>query len=107
MSYFSKFNRKGIPFMEGGEKKELKDVFGQEVHITDFGFIDGKDGKFAVIQLKETPNVFYFGNAIITEMLLEVEKDDKKAELPEAAIIFSQKTSKETGRDYTAFEFVE
>lgn len=107
MSYFSKFNRKGIPFMEGGEKKELKEVFDKQVHITDFGFIDGKDGKFAVVQLQETPGVFYFCNAIITEMLLEVEKDDKKSELPSAAIIFSQKVSKETNRTYTAFEFVE
>ena len=107
MSYFTKFNRKGIPFMEGGKKKDLKEVFGQQVHITDFGFIDGKDGKFAVIQLQETPSAFYFCNAIITEMLLEVEKDDKKPELPAAPIVFSSKTSKETGRDYTAFEFVE
>ena len=107
MGYFDKFNSKGIPFMEGAEKKDLKDIFGQVVHIVDYGYINGRDGKFACIKLAEYDNAFFFGNSIITDMLLEVDKDGMKSELADQGIIFSQKTSKETNRDYTAFEFVE
>ena len=107
MGYFDKFNNKGIPFMEGAEKKELKDVFGEQVHIADYGYINGKDGKFACIKLAEYENAFFFGNSIITEMLLEVDRDEMKSELPNQTIVFTQKQSKETGRDYTTFEFID
>ena len=106
MSYFDKFNNKGVPFMDGAEKKDLKEIFGKQVHIVDYGYINGRDGKFAVLKLAEYENAFFFANAIITEMLQQVDMDNMKAKLANQTIVFSEKTSKETNRNYTAFEFV-
>lgn len=106
MGYFDKFNNKGIPFMEGAERMLVKDILGQQVHIADYGYINGKDGKFACFRTVEHPGKFFFGNAILTEMLMEVDKDGMKDELPDQAIVFSERISKETNREYTAFEFV-
>lgn len=104
MGYFDKFVKKGIPFMEGREKGDLSNLVGQPLHIVDFGFIDGNDGEFAVIQFKEDAKKFYFGNSIVTEMLQEVQKDGMEKELAKQVIKFSMRTSK-TGREYMAFDF--
>lgn len=106
MGYFDKFNNKGIPFMEGATKRDLKEIYGQQVHIVDYGYINGKDGKYAAMKLAEYDGAFFFANSIITEMLMEVDADNMKGELPNQAIVFSERTSKETNRPYTAFEFV-
>lgn len=106
MAYWDKFSaNKGIPFMEGADKGDLKEIAGEVVHIADFGFIRNDDGDYAVIKLKEHENTFYFCNQVITDMLHEVQNDGMKGELPEQAIKFDIKTSKR-GRDYFAFEFV-
>ena len=105
MSYFDKFVKKGIPFMEGREKGDLKNLVGQPLHIVDFGFIDGKDGEFAVLKFKEDDAKFYFGNSITTEMLREVQKDGMEAELAKQVIVFSLRVSKERKQEYMAFDF--
>lgn len=104
MGYFEKFNNKGVPFMDGAEKQDISTVYGQELHITDFGFINGDNGEFGVIQLAEHPGKFFFVNKIATEMLREVQADDKKSELANEVIVFEQRTS-QNGRVYTAFTF--
>lgn len=105
MSYFDKFNREGIPFMEGRDKDKLDNVCGRMLHIDDFGFIEGKDGQFAVIAFQEEPTKFYFGNSIVTEMLKEVQNDGMKNELRKQVIVFDKRTSKDN-RVYTSFKFV-
>ena len=107
LGYFDKFNRKGIPFMEGAERKLIKDILDTPVHIVDYGYIDGKDGKFACMKLAEYDGAFFFGNVIITDMLMEIDKDGMKEELANQAIVFSERISKESNREYIAFEFVE
>ena len=104
MGYFEKFNNNGVPFMDGAEKLEISDIFGQEVHIVDFGFINGNNGEFGVIKLDEYPGKFFFVNSIATEMLRTVQADDKKGELAETAIVFEQRTS-QNGRDYVSYNF--
>lgn len=110
MSYFTQFNssNRGIPFMDACEKANVTDLFGRTVHITDFGFIRDKDGDgdFAAFTISEEPGKFYFGNAILTDMLKKVDADGKREALPFAAIKFDQRTSKK-GRQYVGFEFVE
>ena len=106
MGYFDKFVRKGIPFMEGREKGNLRDLVDKPLHIVDFGFIDGKDGKFAVMQFAEDGANFYFGNSIVTEMLETVEEDDMRDELAQQAIVFSLRVSKERNQEYMAFDFI-
>lgn len=106
MGYFDKFANKGIPFMEGREKGSLRDRVDEPLHIVDFGFINGKDSEFAVILFAEDDERFYFGNAIITEMLKEVDADDMREELKDQVIEFHMRTSKERNQEYMAFEFV-
>lgn len=105
MGYFDKFNtNKGISFMDGANKASLDIAEGKEVHISDFAFLKGDDGDFACIALAEFPNMFFFGNAIITAMLKDVEADGMREELKVQAIVFTKHTSKK-GRVYMGFEF--
>lgn len=106
MGYFDKFVRKGIPFMEGREKGNLRELVNRPLHIVDYGFIEGKDGRFAVIAFKEDADRFYFGNSIVTEMLEEVDADGMRDELTEQAIQFDLRVSKERGQEYMAFDFI-
>lgn len=105
MGYFDKFNREGIPFMENRTKASKQEILGRMLHIEDFGFIEGKNGQFAVIAFREMPDKFYFGNSIVTDMLREVQKDGMEDELKKQVIVFDEKTSKE-GNVYTAFRFI-
>lgn len=106
MGYFDRFNNKGIPFMENRDKGDMRDILGKPVHICDFGFIKSDEGgDYGVIALTENDGEFYFCNAIITEMLHQVEKDDMKDELADQVIKFELAESKK-GREYFRFEFV-
>lgn len=106
-NYFTNLNpSKGIPFMDGAEKGDKEEIMGEWLHIDDFGFINGENGEFAVMQIRERPGKFYFGNQIITEMLQRVNADSMKQHLAENAIKFTMRTS-EKGRDYMTFEFAE
>lgn len=105
MGYFDRFNNRGIPFMENSDKGDMHDIIGEIVHITDFGFIKNDEGgDYGVIQIKEKPDTFYFCNAVITEMLHQVEADGMKEELANQCIRFDLATSKK-GREYFRFEF--
>lgn len=106
MGYFDKFNNKGIPFMEGADKGDLRDICGKVCHIVDFGFIRNDDGgDYGVMQLKEHEGMFYFANPVITEMLHQVDNDGMRDELCNQGIVFNLAMSKK-GREYFAFEFM-
>ena len=105
-NYFNKFQNKGIPFMEGREKGNLKDVQNTVLHIDDFGFINGSNGEFAVVSFKESPSKFYFANQVITDMLHQVDADGMRAELAQTPIMFYMRQSKDEKREYMTFEFI-
>ena len=106
MGYFDRFNKKGIPFMDNRDKGDMHDILDKPLHIEDFGFIQGDEGEYAVIAIKEEPEMFYFCNSVITEMLQQVDKDDMRDELPKQVIKFELATSKK-GREYFRFEFAQ
>lgn len=105
MSYFDKFNRDGIPFMEGREKGDKQEMLDRMLHFQGFGFIEGKNGQFAVMAFQEIPNKFFFGNSIVTDMLKEVQKDEMEKELYKQTIVFNERVSKD-GNKYVAFKFI-
>ena len=107
MGYFAQFRNEGVPFMEGREKGDKAEILGKPLHIEDFGFINGQDGKFAVMLFSEIPDKFFFGNSIVTEMLQAVERDDMRKGLRECTITFKERVSKETKRTYIAFDIDE
>ena len=106
MGYFDRFNSKGIPFMDNRDKGDLRDILGETVHIEDFGFIRNDEGDYGVIAIKEYPEVFYFCNQVISEMLHQVQDDNMKDELPKQVVQFALVKSK-NGREYFKFEFAE
>lgn len=111
MGYFDKFNQgQGIPFMDGADKIDIPQ--GENLTITDYGFIHGEDGDFAVLQFAEYKNAFAFGNSIITEDIKQMEKDfssksDVLAELAKVTVVFTKRKNKSGKREYMAVEFVE
>lgn len=111
MGYFDKFNQgQGIPFMDNAKKIDIPQ--GEELTITDYGFIHGEDGDFAVLQFAEYKKSFAFGNSIITEDLKEMENDfssksDVLAQLANVKLVFSKRKNKSGKREYMAVEFVE
>lgn len=95
----------GIAFMDGREKGDLRDLYGEVVTIKDVGFIDGDDGKFAVLDIKEHPNHFFFGASVVSGHLLELDTEEleelRKEGLP---VKFTEAKSKKNRR-YQTVEF--
>lgn len=111
MGYFEKFNKgKGIPFMDNSTKIDIPQ--GEKLTITDYGFIHGEDGDFAVLQFAEHKNSFAFGNSIITDNLKQMEQDfndksDVLFALADVKVVFSKRKNKAGKREYMSVEFVE
>ena len=105
MGYFDKFKRAGIPFMEGREKGNLSNMLDKELHIIDYGYLHSEDGDYAVMLFAEDDERFYFGNAIITDMLRTIDADDMKDELAAQPVRFVQRQAKNGKRTYTTYEF--
>lgn len=105
-NYFSKFVNKGIPFMDGRTKGNIASLVGEVLHIDEFGFIDTGDSAYSVIAFKEYPTAFFFGGAVLNDILKQVDEDGMRAELKEQAIKLKMVKSK-NGRNYMGVDFVE
>lgn len=106
-NYFDKFARKGIAFMDEGKKADIKSLVGDGVfHISDYGFIDGEDGRYAAFTVRERPGFFYFTSKPVYEVIAQVDEDGMRDALFEQAVAFVSGTNKQ-GREYTAMTFVQ
>lgn len=95
-------NMEGIPFMEGKTPSEL--VEGEVVTLCDYGFIDGKDGKYVVFMVKEDKEHFYFGGLVLTQLCetLDTYSDEEiEAVLVEGIKFSTTKKKSKNGRTYT------
>lgn len=95
-------NMEGIPFMEGRTPAEL--TTGEVMTLCDYGFIDGKDGKYVVFMTKENDSNFYFGGLVLTqlcEQLDEYSEDEIKAVLEQGIQFTTEKKKSKNGRTYT------
>jgi hypothetical protein len=99
----------GIPFMEGREKaKELPTQ--SSVTIDNYGFIDGEEGEYVVLSLKEFPKSFFFGGSVVTEKMLELDKSLTSEEKEEIKTVglpvqFLKRKNKAGKREYASCEF--
>lgn len=108
MSYFTKFNNTGIPFMDNRIKGDIHDLVDKTVHIGDFGFIHNPDGTYySVFTISEDTNRFYFGGMVITDVLSQIETDGMKGELALQPVTIINKTTKDGKRDYYSLVFEE
>lgn len=96
-----------LPFMEGRNKGDTKELVGQVSVITEYGFLRGDDGHdYAVFIVNERQKSFYFGGTVLTDQLQQLEAegyhDDVVSEgLP---MLLTEKRSK-NNRSYINVEF--
>lgn len=105
-NYFSKFANKGIPFMDGRTKGSISALVGEVLHIDDFGFIAQEGSTYPVIAFREHPSDFYFGGAVLNDILTQVERDGMREALKMQPLTLKMSKSKK-GRTYMNVEFVE
>lgn len=65
-----------LPFMEGREKGDAKELIGMVSTIADYGFLKGDDGReYAVYITRENSKKFYFGGTVLTDQLAQLEAE--------------------------------
>lgn len=97
-----------LPIMEGRNKGETKDILGQFLTITDYGFLNNEAGEpYGVFIVKGRDDKFYFAGSVLTARLLDLEAegyhDDVVAEgLP---VVMTEARGKKSNRNYINVEF--
>ena len=65
-----------LPFMEGKDKGDTKELIGQDSTICEYGFLPNDAGEvYACFIVKERPGKFYFGGTVITDRLTQLEAE--------------------------------
>ena len=65
-----------LPFMEGRDKGETRELLGTVNTITEYGFLPNENGEvYACFIVKERPGKFYFGGTVITDRLAQLETE--------------------------------
>lgn len=65
-----------LPFMEGRDKGETKELLGTVNTIIEYGFLPNEQGEpYACFIVKERPKQFYFGGTVITDRLEQLEAE--------------------------------
>ena len=106
----SQITASGLPFMEGKEKLEVKgDVLNNTLTVDDYGFLEGEEGEYVVIALKEYPNHFIYGSSVVTQAFKTLDEkfdEEQKAFLLNKGLTFklSEMLSKNK-RKYTKIVF--
>lgn len=103
-AYFNQFSSRGIPFMDDRKKGDINVLVGEVLHIDDFGFINGRDGEYAVVSFKEHPDSFYFAGLALTDICRKIDADGMREELSAQPVVLSMKKSK-NNRNYMSVDF--
>lgn len=96
-----------LPFMECREKGEIKELIGQISTINQFGFIPNEAGEpYAVFTVKEREKRFYFGGMVLTDRLIQLEKEGFREVIEEEGlpVLMTEKKGK-SNRTYTNVVF--
>lgn len=82
----------GLPFMEGKEKLEVKgNILNNILTVDDYGFLEGEEGEYVVIALKEYPNNFIYGSSVVTQAFKTFDEkfnEEEKTFLLEKGLTF-------------------
>lgn len=96
-----------LPFMEGREKGETKELIGTINTITEYGFLPNEHGEtYACFIVKERANKFYFGGTVITDRLLQLEEEGYHEAINAEGlpVLMTEKKSR-NNRTFTNVEF--
>lgn len=99
-----------LPFMEGREKGETKELIGQVSTIIDYGFLANENGEpYVCFIVKERSSKFYFGGSVLTDRLSILEDKGYHDDIVEQGlpVLMTEQKSKKSNRSYTAVEFPE
>ena len=97
-----------LPFMEGRDKGETKDLIGVVSTIADYGFLNNEAGEpYACFIVKERANEFYFGGTVLTDRLLKLETEGYHDAIVDEGlpILMTEKKGNKSNRTYTNVEF--
>lgn len=84
----SQITMSGLPLMEGKEKLEVKgNVLNNILTVDEYGYLEGDEGEYVVISLKEYPSNFIYGSSVVTEAFKKMDIEFSKEEI---AIILEQ-----------------
>lgn len=82
----------GLPFMDGKTKLEVTgEVLNNTLTVDDYGYLEGDDGEYVVISLKEYPEHFIYGGSVVTDAFKKLESKigvDKITELIQHGLTF-------------------
>ena len=97
-----------LPFLEGRDKGDTKELLGQISTITDYGFIPNDAGEpYVVFITKERANKFFFGGSVLTARMIELDTEGyHDAIVAEGLpVLLTEEKSKKTNRTYTNVKF--
>lgn len=96
-----------LPFMEGRDKGETKELLGMVNTIVDYGFLPNENGEvYACFITKEHTKSFYFGGTVLTDRLTQLEAEGYHDEIVAEGlpVLMTEKKSK-NNRTFTNVEF--
>ena len=99
----------GLPFMEGKEKITVDTVIGQTLTVADYGFLNGEEGEYVVVSLKEYPNNFIYGSSVVTQAFKNLDEqltEDEISQVLNEGLTFKLSTLvSKNKRKYTKITF--
>lgn len=96
-----------LPFMEGRDKGDAKEIVGQVTTIADYGFLTGEEGHdYVVFIVKERTDKFFFGGTVLTDQLQQLEAEGYHDTIVSEGLpmLLTEKKSKNK-RSYVNVEF--
>lgn len=64
----------GLPFMEGKEPIKVEgNILNNTLTVDEYGYLEGDDGEYVVIALKEYPKHFIYGGSVVTDAFKKLE----------------------------------
>ena len=97
-----------LPFMDGREKGETKEILSTVCTIREYGFLPNESGEpYACFIVDEIPEKFFFGGSVLTARLTELEEEGYHDTIVDEGlpVLMTEKKSKKSNRGYTNVEF--
>lgn len=96
-----------LPFMDGCDKGDTKELLGTVNTINEYGFLPNENGEaYAVFTVKEHPKRFYFGGTVLTDRLEQLEAEGyHEAIVAEGLPILMTEKKSKNNRGYINVEF--
>lgn len=96
-----------LPFMEGRDKGDTKELIGTVNTIREYGFLPNDKGEaYACFIVDERPTKFYFGGTVITDRLEQLEAEGyHEAVVAEGLPVLMTEKKSKNGRFFTNVVF--